>query len=259
MKRTTIYSFIIALTAFAATAQVKIGNNPTTLTANAELEIESTTKGFLPPRLTTEQRDAIVSPEEGLTIYNTTTKCLNWYNGTAWFSPCDIQTTEPVDPVDPTPLVYCSIGVQWQVYPVTSVTFAGIANTSANATSTDLTLANQDFTSIEGNVTTGQSYSIALKGNTGSWAPQVCYFTVFVDWNQNGVLNDAGEVYQIGTVQGSTGLDAVQATGSIAVPAAAVTGATRIRVLYNTDSYPLDPCATYSWAQAEDYTLNVSN
>jgi hypothetical protein len=249
-------SLSITLLATAASAQVKIGTNPTTINSSAELEIESTTKGFLPPRLTTAQRDAIVSPAEGLTIYNTTTKCLNWFDGLAWFSPCDIQTTP--DP-EPEPLTFCNITVQWQVYPITSVTFAGITNTSANATSTDLTLANQDFTAVEGNVTKGQSYSIALKGNTGSWAPQVCYFTVFVDFNHNGVLNDAGEVFQVGTVQGSTGLDAVQATGNIAIPATALTGETRMRVLYNTDSYPLDPCATYSWAQSENYTLNVSN
>lgn len=259
MKLKQLFLLSAAFIAVTATAQVKIGENPTTINASAEVEIESTTKGFLPPRLTTEQRDAIASPAEGLTIYNTTTKCLNWYTGTVWFSPCDIQTGGGGTDPDPTPLTFCSITVQWQVYPISSVSFAGITNTSANATSTDLTLANQDFTAIEGNVTTGQSYPIALKGNTGSWAPQVCYFTVFIDFNHNGVLNDTGEVFQVGTISGSTGLDAVQATGNIAIPATALTGETRMRVLYNTDSYPLDPCATYSWAQAEDYTLNVSN
>lgn len=257
MKLNTLFATVIAFASLSAAAQIKVGNNPTTLNSSAELEVESTTKGFLPPRLTTEQRDAIASPAEGLTIYNTTTKCLNWYNGTEWYSPCEV-TTPPVDP-EPEPLVYCSITVQWQVYPVSNVVFAGISNVTANATSTDLTLANQDYTSITGNVTTGQSYSISLQGNTGSWAPQVCYFTVFIDWNQNGVLDDSGEVYQVGTVQGSNGADAVQATGSIAVPATALTGDTRMRVLYNTDSYGTDPCATYSWAQAEDYTLHVSN
>ncbi|KGO91575.1 GEVED domain-containing protein [Flavobacterium subsaxonicum] len=245
----------VALVATAASAQVKIGANPTTINSTAELEIESTTKGFLPPRLTTAQRDAIVSPAEGLTIYNTTTKCLNWYDGLAWFSPCEAATPEP----EPEPLTFCNITVQWQVYPISSVTFAGIANTSASATSTDLTLANQDFTTIEGNVTKGQSYPITLKGNTGSWAPQVCKFTVFIDFNHNGVLNDAGEVFEAGSIQGSNGTDAVQAVTNIAIPATALTGETRMRVIYNTTDFALDPCATYSWAQAENYTLNVAN
>jgi hypothetical protein len=149
--------------------------------------------------------------------------------------------------------------VQWQVYPISSVTFAGITNTSESTTSTVLTLANQDFTAIEGDVTIGQSYPITLKGNSGSWLPGVSYFSVFVDWNQDGDFTDANEYYQIGTIQGSNGADAIQATNTIAVPAGALTGQTRMRVLSNFSAYGTDPCAQYQWAQAEDYTLNVTN
>jgi hypothetical protein len=53
---------------------------------SAVLEISSTTKGFLPPRMTSPQRDAIASPVEGLTIYNTTINAFEAYNGTAWYS-----------------------------------------------------------------------------------------------------------------------------------------------------------------------------
>lgn len=52
--------------------------------ASAVLEIDSTTKGFLPPRMSTTQRNAISSPAEGLVIYNLTTHKLDVYNGTAW-------------------------------------------------------------------------------------------------------------------------------------------------------------------------------
>jgi hypothetical protein len=48
------------------------------------LDITSTTSGFLPPRMTTTQRDAISSPTAGEIIYNTTTNVLNFYNGSAW-------------------------------------------------------------------------------------------------------------------------------------------------------------------------------
>lgn len=51
---------------------------------SARLALGGTTKGFLPPVLTTAQRDAISSPAEGLMIYNTTTNKLNFYNGSAW-------------------------------------------------------------------------------------------------------------------------------------------------------------------------------
>ena len=52
--------------------------------ASAIMEMESTTKGFLPPRMTTTQRDAIGSPATGLVVYNTTTDKLNVYTGAAW-------------------------------------------------------------------------------------------------------------------------------------------------------------------------------
>lgn len=52
--------------------------------ASAQLEIGSTTRGLLIPRMTTTQRDAIASPAEGLEIYNLTTHKKNIYTGSAW-------------------------------------------------------------------------------------------------------------------------------------------------------------------------------
>jgi hypothetical protein len=61
---------------------VGIGVNPNE--ATAILQIDSTTKGFLPPRCNTTQQNAISSPAAGLIIYNTTTNKLMVYNGSAW-------------------------------------------------------------------------------------------------------------------------------------------------------------------------------
>jgi len=52
--------------------------------ASAVLDVESTTKGVLFPRMTTTQRNAIASPATGLQVYNTTTNTNDIYNGTAW-------------------------------------------------------------------------------------------------------------------------------------------------------------------------------
>lgn len=52
--------------------------------ASSILELTSTLRGFLCPRMTTVQRDAIAAPATGLVIYNTTTNVLNFYNGAAW-------------------------------------------------------------------------------------------------------------------------------------------------------------------------------
>jgi hypothetical protein len=66
-----------------------MGDNATNVDGTAALELESTTKGFLPPRMSTAERDAIASPAEGLTIFNTTNKCLEFFNATLWVSVCD--------------------------------------------------------------------------------------------------------------------------------------------------------------------------
>jgi len=60
---------------------VSIGGAPD---AKAALTVTSTTQGFLPPRMTSTQRDAISSPTAGLVIYNSTSNKLNFYNGSAW-------------------------------------------------------------------------------------------------------------------------------------------------------------------------------
>jgi len=52
--------------------------------ASAGLSLTSTTKGFLLPRMTTTQRDAISSPAAGLMIYNTSTGKINVRTASAW-------------------------------------------------------------------------------------------------------------------------------------------------------------------------------
>jgi len=52
--------------------------------ASAQLEVASTSKGFLPPRLTTAERDAIAAPAAGLVLYNSTTNKLQVRTDAAW-------------------------------------------------------------------------------------------------------------------------------------------------------------------------------
>lgn len=90
-----IFSFFIFFIK-GASAQVKVGSNPTTINPSAVLEVESTNKGFLPPRLTTAQRDAIANPAVGLIIFNTSTNCLNFYVGPNWYEECGVELLPPV-------------------------------------------------------------------------------------------------------------------------------------------------------------------
>ena len=100
MKKILLFAIFIAVS-FTSIAQVGIGT--ATPDDSAALEIESTTKGLLPPRMTTADRDVINSGvwAEGLTIYNTDTKCLELYNGTDWISVCSgsVVTTFPTTQV----------------------------------------------------------------------------------------------------------------------------------------------------------------
>jgi hypothetical protein len=52
--------------------------------ASAIVNISSTTKGFLPPRMTNAQMVAIATPAAGLVVYDTTNNKLNVYDGTNW-------------------------------------------------------------------------------------------------------------------------------------------------------------------------------
>ncbi|MBL8031838.1 MAG: FG-GAP repeat protein, partial [Candidatus Doudnabacteria bacterium] len=76
--------------AVATNAQVKVGDNPTALDPNAVLEMESTTKGMMLPRMTAAQRDAISNPSNSMLIYNSTEGCINIYSvaETKWKSLC---------------------------------------------------------------------------------------------------------------------------------------------------------------------------
>jgi len=57
-----------------------------TINASAVLEATSTTKGFLPPRMTNAQMVAIATPAAGLVVYDTTNNKLSVYDGSTWIA-----------------------------------------------------------------------------------------------------------------------------------------------------------------------------
>jgi hypothetical protein len=62
----------------------KVGIGTTSPAASALLDVASTTKGVLLPRMSTTQINAISSPAEGLTVYNTVLSTLCFFNGISW-------------------------------------------------------------------------------------------------------------------------------------------------------------------------------
>jgi hypothetical protein len=56
----------------------------TTNVLSSQLTVNSTTKGVLIPRMTTSQKNAILSPVEGLHVYDLTLHQNSYWNGSAW-------------------------------------------------------------------------------------------------------------------------------------------------------------------------------
>ena len=61
-----------------------VGIGTSTPNVSAQVEISSTTRGFLPPRMTTTQKNAIASPPAGLVVYDTTLGKLCVRGAAAW-------------------------------------------------------------------------------------------------------------------------------------------------------------------------------
>lgn len=95
------FSFCLMLVLLVHTANaqgVTIGS-PNPPDPSAVLDVQSTQSGLLIPRMTTTQRNAIVSPAEGLQIYNLTTHCIEvYFPGIGWVASVCNCTQAPAQP-----------------------------------------------------------------------------------------------------------------------------------------------------------------
>jgi hypothetical protein len=85
---------LISIGCIVIDLSAQVGINTTNPHTSAALDVESTNKGFLPPRMTTNERDDIENPAEGLTIFNTITKCIETWDGDQWYGPCSITQSQ---------------------------------------------------------------------------------------------------------------------------------------------------------------------
>jgi hypothetical protein len=93
MKKTLL---LISLLSSGVSLAQNVGINGTGALPDASsmLDVSSTSKGFLTPRMTLIQRDAIASPATGLLIYQTdNTPGFYYFNGTSW-----VQSIGPAGP-----------------------------------------------------------------------------------------------------------------------------------------------------------------
>lgn len=83
LRLSTIFMANLLLTPMVFAQGVGINTAGATPDPSAILDASSTTQGFLPPRMTTAQRNAMSAPAEGLMIYNTDLKCIQFNKGTS--------------------------------------------------------------------------------------------------------------------------------------------------------------------------------
>jgi uncharacterized protein (TIGR02145 family) len=109
MKKLCSFLIVLLFINFSHAQSVGIG----TITPNpsAQLDVSSTTKGFLPPRMTYAQRNSILNPVAGLVVYCTDCDELQVYNGIIWKNACGGAAALP-------PLPFPSVTICNQVWMV---------------------------------------------------------------------------------------------------------------------------------------------
>ncbi|HAV24651.1 MAG TPA: hypothetical protein DCX01_00595 [Bacteroidetes bacterium] len=85
MKKTIL---ILTLLCAATITQAQVGIGTASPDSSSILDLTSTSKGLLAPRMTTSERDAITSPVRGLQIYNTDNRAIETFTGATggWFT-----------------------------------------------------------------------------------------------------------------------------------------------------------------------------
>ncbi len=182
-----------------------------------------------------------------------------------------LSTTSPVVTVAATPFsqLYCSsVATQTADEDILEVSFNGASNTSTCTTtgtgSSSILNRYSDYTTLSGTAPnyvypgsfTAQQgsnapFSVQIGTcNTGSYNNGVA---IWIDFNQNGVFDTYEKVYNSAVLTSGPHIE----SGTIAIPAIAATGLTRMRVI-NSESSPINPCGTYGYGETEDYLVNIT-
>lgn len=109
----------------------------------------------------------------------------------------------------------------------------------------------QDFTALPApDIAQGTSSLITVTLATG----YTYNVRAFIDFNQDGDFNDANENTLIGL---SSNTNPTTIANSIVVPLTAVLGQTRMRIVATDNDTSNDPCWSGTYANVEDYTVNI--
>jgi hypothetical protein len=106
----------------------------------------------------------------------------------------------------------------------------------------------------------GTTTTTLFAGSTYSFGAQCGetdenYVSAWIDFNEDGVFSSS-EMIANGIYLSTAN---TTYSSSFTVPASAVNGTVRMRVILNYDMDPTDPCGTYNWADVEDYEITLVN
>jgi hypothetical protein len=91
VKKGSLFLFFILATAIAAKAQLKIGDNPTSIQKSSILELESSRQGLLLPRLADTTAINALTPPDGMIIFLNSDKSLRLRSNGSWKKIADLS------------------------------------------------------------------------------------------------------------------------------------------------------------------------
>jgi hypothetical protein len=120
--------------------------------SKAQLDVKSTTKGVLLPRMTTTQQNAITSPTEGLILYDNVLHQLSVYDGVAWQAMFDAGNLTGTVPAGSVPAA--TTGATGVVFAKNATTHNFVTGITSGTGA--ITTAQPAFTDISGSVAASQ-------------------------------------------------------------------------------------------------------
>ena len=141
-----LVSLFLAISPNLFAQNVSINADGSLADTSAMLDISSTTKGVLLPRMTTSQQNAIILPAKGLTIFNTTLNSIMINVGTS-VSP--VWSAVTAGSIDTSSITNFSVKVRSLLSATAPITYSnGLIGISQSGTSTNGYLSSTDWNSF---------------------------------------------------------------------------------------------------------------
>ena len=161
----------------------------------------------------------------------------------AWFA---VGVAAGTTPPPPTTTTYCTIKGTSQAHGWIDLVNLGSINRTSSKDA-----GYYNGTALSTSIAAGSAQTIRFSAGFTSTA-YTENWKIYIDYNKNGVFTDAGEL----VVSGSSASAAIL-SGAFTVPTTARNGTTRLRVVMS-DNPATTSCGTFSYGEAEDYTVNIT-